>query len=551
MAETSSATPDSWKSSHCATEKTSCRAIHHTTPIQFSGHETHFQNVGSMASLLKSRSVIRFQGPDTLKFLQGLLTNDVRRFGEPIGEKTANLPTPNVSAASATPVYAALLTPQGRFLYDLFLYKPPRSETKLDRTGTGPGADPDEPLNLLADVDASVLDELLETLKKYRLRSKVEIDNVSEHFSCWQRYGPVLSEKPSHVEEPEAASVGWGAGVDRSAMSASRGSNLGWQWFKDPRLDCLGFRGIFPSEITPPLVEVDKETEEENYLFWRIKKGVAEGSTEIPKGEAVPLEYNLVGLNAISFDKGCYVGQELIARTHHRGVIRKRLVPLRFLNTDGDEVEDKVTPGSEIIDTASGKKAGLVNTALGCRGLGILRLEEAFKGCGTLSIKDEDNVKVEAVRPNCAFKVLDKDSTGFVSVSELRHILTNIGEKLEPAEFDEWIREVDVEENICKFAKKGLTPSQIGVILRDSHGIAQVKSVTGNKILRILKAHGLAPEIPEDLYHLIKKAVSIRKHLERNRKDKDSKFRLILVESRIHRLARYYKKTKKLPPVWK
>ncbi|KAF5732300.1 hypothetical protein HS088_TW18G00994 [Tripterygium wilfordii] len=106
----------------------------------------------------------------------------------------------------------------------------------------------------------------------------------------------------------------------------------------------------------------------------------------------------------------------------------------------------------------------------------------------------------------------------------------------------------DVDENICKFAKKGLTPSQIGVILRDSHGIAQVKSVTGNKILRILKAHGLAPEIPEDLYHLIKKAVAIRKHLERNRKDKDSKFRLILVESRIHRLARYYKKTKKLPP---
>ncbi|XLS51407.1 hypothetical protein HN51_012084, partial [Arachis hypogaea] len=70
-------------------------------------------------------------------------------------------------------------------------------------------------------------------------------------------------------------------------------------------------------------------------------------------------------------------------------------------------------------------------------------------------------------------------------------------------------------------------------------------------ILFILKAHGLAAEIPEDLYHLIKKVVSIRKHLERNRKDKDSKFMLILVESRIHRLARYYKKTKKLPPVWK
>lgn len=62
---------------------------------------------------------------------------------------------------------------------------------------------------------------------------------------------------------------------------------------------------------------------------------------------------------------------------------------------------------------------------------------------------------------------------------------------------------------------------------------------------------GLAPEIPEDLYHLIKKAVSVRKHLERNRKDKDSKYRLILIESRVHRLARYYKTHKQLPSVWK
>jgi small subunit ribosomal protein S13e len=104
---------------------------------------------------------------------------------------------------------------------------------------------------------------------------------------------------------------------------------------------------------------------------------------------------------------------------------------------------------------------------------------------------------------------------------------------------------------ICKRAKKGDKPSEIGVYLRDQHGIAQVKVVTGNKILRILKAHGLAPEIPEDLYWLIKKAVSVRKHLERNRKDKDSKFRLILIESRIHRLSRYYKTVGALPPTWK
>ena len=149
----------------------------------------------------------------------------------------------------------------------------------------------------------------------------------------------------------------------------------------------------------------------------------------------------------------------------------------------------------------------------------------------------------------------------------------------------------EVEEQVSKLAKKGLMPSQvrhcrarlrplcpayararaapaprprrsplapvhsvvlqIGVILRDSHGIAQVKSVAGQKILRILKKQGLAPTLPEDLYHLIKKAVSVRKHLERNRNDKDSKFRLILVESRIHRIARYYKIARQLPPHWR
>ncbi|KAL7740940.1 hypothetical protein ACLKA6_014095 [Drosophila palustris] len=109
----------------------------------------------------------------------------------------------------------------------------------------------------------------------------------------------------------------------------------------------------------------------------------------------------------------------------------------------------------------------------------------------------------------------------------------------------------DVKDQIKKLGKKGLTPSKIGIILRDSHGVAQVRFVNGNKILRIMKAVGLKPDIPEDLYHMIKKAVAIRKHLERNRKDKDGKFRLILVESRIHRLARYYKTKSVLAPNWK
>ncbi|KAK2626053.1 hypothetical protein QTJ16_004315 [Diplocarpon rosae] len=126
-----------------------------------------------------------------------------------------------------------------------------------------------------------------------------------------------------------------------------------------------------------------------------------------------------------------------------------------------------------------------------------------------------------------------------------------------------------VVDQICKLAKKGATPSQIGVVLRDSHGIAQVKVVTGNKILRILKSNGTVPrmniyignshpsinEPPHDktasAWSLTDGAVAVRKHLERNRKDKDSKFRLILIESRIHRLSRYYKTVGVLPPTWR
>jgi len=109
----------------------------------------------------------------------------------------------------------------------------------------------------------------------------------------------------------------------------------------------------------------------------------------------------------------------------------------------------------------------------------------------------------------------------------------------------------EVEQLCCKLARKGLNPSQIGVILRDQHGVSQVRSICGQQIMRLLKKNGLGPEIPEDLYYLIKKAVSMRKHLERNRSDKSTKYYLILLESRIHRLSRYYKKTKHLPPTWR
>uniref|UniRef100_A0A0D9X0M3 Small ribosomal subunit protein uS15 N-terminal domain-containing protein n=1 Tax=Leersia perrieri TaxID=77586 RepID=A0A0D9X0M3_9ORYZ len=109
----------------------------------------------------------------------------------------------------------------------------------------------------------------------------------------------------------------------------------------------------------------------------------------------------------------------------------------------------------------------------------------------------------------------------------------------------------EVEEAIVRAAKKGQLPSQIGAMLRDAHAIPLSRGLTGGKVLRVLKSRGLAPEVPEDLYFLIKKAVAMRRHLERNRKDKDTKFRLILVESRVHRLTRYYRLAKKIPASWK
>ena len=109
----------------------------------------------------------------------------------------------------------------------------------------------------------------------------------------------------------------------------------------------------------------------------------------------------------------------------------------------------------------------------------------------------------------------------------------------------------NVIKQIEQLAKKGYKPSQIGIILRDNYVVPQSRLITGAKILRILKKKGLAPEIPEDLYHLMRKAVAMRKHIEKNNRDKDSKYRLILIESKIHRLVRYFKLTKQIPANWK
>ncbi|MEM0361773.1 MAG: 30S ribosomal protein S15 [Sulfolobales archaeon] len=109
----------------------------------------------------------------------------------------------------------------------------------------------------------------------------------------------------------------------------------------------------------------------------------------------------------------------------------------------------------------------------------------------------------------------------------------------------------EVELLIVELAKKGYPPSMIGVILRDQYGIPLVKSVLNVKLTEVLRKYGITLSIPEDLYNLIKRAVNLRKHLEAHPKDTHSQRGLIEIESKIHRLVKYYKSVGKLPPDWK
>ncbi|MCY0868578.1 MAG: 30S ribosomal protein S15 [Desulfurococcus sp.] len=108
----------------------------------------------------------------------------------------------------------------------------------------------------------------------------------------------------------------------------------------------------------------------------------------------------------------------------------------------------------------------------------------------------------------------------------------------------------DVELLVVELARKGYPPSMIGVILRDQYGIPLVKQVTGRRLTEILEKHGVKISIPEDLMSLIRKAINLRRHLEEHPKDKHSKKGLIEVESKIHRLVKYYKRIGKLPHDW-
>lgn len=272
---------------------------------------------GSVARL-PSRAVIVAEGDKVLSFLQGLVTNDVR----PLESE----------ASPSRPVYAAILTPKGKFLHDVFVYRHPSKD------GT-----------FLIELDANGVEAAVQLLDRYKLRRKITFTPAPE-LGVW---------------------AAWGVAATTSQPQASN-SGLQGPWLPDPRLAELGWRAVAP--LQPDAPAGCSAVPEQAYRMLRYALGVAEGETEIPAGQAAPLDYNLDQLNGVSYTKGCYVGQERNSFTHYRGIIRKRLMPV----TLPADAPAGIGPGSNVVDAGTGQSAGQLRGVAGHYGLAYLKLQPAL-----------------------------------------------------------------------------------------------------------------------------------------------------------------------------
>ncbi len=207
-------------------------------------------------------------------------------------------------AVDGKPLYTAFLTPQGKYLFDFFVV--PQDDY------------------LLLDCDAAQANELIRRLLFYKMRSQINIEDPRSHFSVF---------------------ACWGAPSNEAIAYA------------DPRLPELGERIIIRKDNA---ARIPTNREEDDYKEHRYKHGVAEGSFEIENGIATLLELNFDTLNAISWSKGCYMGQELTARTRYRGLIKKRYLPFKFEGLPPERHHDILHEGYSVGRVmAIGKDYGL------------------------------------------------------------------------------------------------------------------------------------------------------------------------------------------------
>ncbi len=264
-------------------------------------------------TLLENRGVLAVGGGDARDFLQGLVSNDLGR----------------VSPECA--VYAALLTPQGRYLHDFFI---------VEKDGM-----------FLLDCEAERSADLLRRLKIYTLRSEVGLADASADYSVAVFTGDGAGEKLGLSDIPGEAVV-FGGGVA----------------YGDPRLAALGARALLPRGGARAALEDAgfARGEVEDYERLRLELGIADGSRDLEVEKALLLENGFDELHGVDWEKGCYMGQELTARTKHRGLVKKRLMPVTVEGPLPD-------PGTPVM--LGEAEAGVVKSGLGTCALALLRLE--------------------------------------------------------------------------------------------------------------------------------------------------------------------------------
>ncbi|XP_012273384.1 putative transferase CAF17 homolog, mitochondrial isoform X2 [Orussus abietinus] len=312
--------------------------------------------------LLKERSLLHLEGPESSDFLQGLITNDMQHF-----------------KAGAASMYSLFLNVKGRVLYDTIVYKAPEKETYY------------------IECDKKVTEALLKHLKLYKLRRKVNLDSIEDKMQVWTMFDaniiPNLRNNVSEFGTPALEGQIFPCGTLNNKSSKYLDNVI---VYEDPRLSQLGFRILTRANVRheelAKYLNSSKSAEDNptSYKAFRYKLGIGEGIEDLPPGKPLPLEINCDYLRGISFHKGCYIGQELTARTHHTGVVRKRLMPIIF-----HRATDKTFQYDENILDESGKVVGKFRGRKGDFGLGLIRITEAL-GAQALTMSD---VSIKVIKP--------------------------------------------------------------------------------------------------------------------------------------------------------